>query len=112
MRPTRIREIDMIANVIAKGNYYQTINETGKKIKEIHNSSVGILQGFTDRFVVFLKGNYYVTYDENFRKIKDCHTSTTGIFQNAAGQFMNFIKGNYLVTYDMNFKRISQRYYR
>ena len=61
MRPTRIRESIMIADVIRKGRYYQVLNESGKKIKEVHESSVGELQGFTDRFVVFRKGTFFLT---------------------------------------------------
>lgn len=51
----------MIADVIRKGRYYQVLNESGKKIKEVHESSVGELQGFTDRFVVFRKGTFFLT---------------------------------------------------
>lgn len=35
----------MIADVIRKGNYFQVLNESGKKIKEIHESSVGVFKG-------------------------------------------------------------------
>ena len=92
MRPTQIRECIMIADVIRKGSYYQTLNESGKKIKDVHESSVGELQGFTDRFVVFRKGNYFATYDETFRKIKESHESSVGVFKGAAGQY-DFCQG-------------------
>lgn len=97
-------------DVIRKGNYYQVLNENGKKIEEVHESSVGELQGFTDRFIVFRKGSYFATYDETFRKIEEIHESTAGVFKGAAGQYMIFIKGNYAVTFDLMFKKISERY--
>ena len=96
----------MIADVIRKGSYYQTLNESGKKIKDVHESSVGELQGFTERFVVFRKGNYFATYDETFRKIKESHESSVGIFKGAAGQYMTFVKGNYAVTFDVMLKKL------
>lgn len=97
MRPTRIREFIMISDVIRKGSFYQTLNESGKKIKEIHQNSVGELQGFTDRFIVFRKGSFFATYDENFKKIKEIHQNSVGIFRGAAGQYMTFIKKGVLL---------------
>lgn len=99
----------MIADVIRKGSYYQTLNESGKRIKEVQQSIVGELQGFTDRFVVFRKGNYFATYDENFKKIKEIQEGIVGVYKNATGQYMTFIKNGYIVTYDVMFKKVSER---
>ena len=49
----------MITDVIRKNGWYQTLNESGKKIQEKHESSLGELQGFTDRFLVFYKKRKY-----------------------------------------------------
>ena len=62
-----------ISDVQLKNNYYQVIDENGKKIKEAHYSSVGELQGIGIDFIVFLKNHYYATYDENLKIIKEVH---------------------------------------
>lgn len=71
MRPTRIREDKMIADVILKNGWYQSLNESGKRIQEKSQSSMGELQGFTDRFMVFHKNGWFQTVDETFRKIAE-----------------------------------------
>ena len=58
MRPTRIREKEMIADVILKNGWYQSLNQSGKKIQEKHESSMGELQGFTGSFMVFHKDGF------------------------------------------------------
>ena len=90
--------------------YYKILDEKGKKVKEIHVSSVGELQGFTESFIVFHKRSYYATYDESFKKIKEMHESSMGTFKSAAGQYMTFLKGSYSGTYDVMFKKISERH--
>ena len=71
MRPTRIREKEMIADVILKNGWYQSLNQSGKKIQEKHESSMGELQGFTGSFMVFHKNGWFQTFDETFRKIAE-----------------------------------------
>lgn len=44
-----------ISDVQLKNNYYQVIDENGRKIKEIHASSVGDLLGIGIDFIVFHK---------------------------------------------------------
>ena len=46
----------MIADVITKNGYYQVLNERGQKIAEKSESALGELQGFTDRFLLFIRG--------------------------------------------------------
>ena len=101
----------MIADVITKSGYYQVLNERGQKIAEKPESTLGELQGFTDRFLLFHKGSYFVTYDESFRKINEVHeNNNVGVFKGVAGQYMTFIKGSYVVTFDLMFKKISERH--
>lgn len=61
----------MIADVIRKGNYFQVLNESGKKIKEIHESSVCVFKGAAGQYMTFIKGNYAVTFDMMFKKISE-----------------------------------------
>ena len=51
-----------ISDVQLKNNYYQVIDENGKKIKEAHYSSVGELQGIGIDFIVFLKNHYHLKW--------------------------------------------------
>ena len=60
----------MISDVIRKGSFYQTLNESGKKIKEVHQNSVGELQGFTDRFIVFRKGSFSQLMMRTLKRLK------------------------------------------
>ena len=57
----------MIVDVINKNGCYQTLNENGKKIQEKHESSMGELKGFTDRFMIFHKNGWFIT--ESMKKI-------------------------------------------
>lgn len=63
----------MISDVINKNGWYQTLNENGKKIQEKHESSMGELQGFTDRFMIFHKNGWATTFDFAFKKISERH---------------------------------------
>lgn len=109
MRPSRIRDKEMIADVEIKGSWIATINEQGKKIKEVPVSSIGELLGFTGTFVVCQKGSWVATYDMNFKKIKEVPASSVGMFKNAAGQTMTFVKGSWIATYDVMFKKTNER---
>jgi hypothetical protein len=59
--------------VCRKGSYYATYDENFKKIKEVHESSVGEFRNATDSTMTFQKGSYIGTYDVNFKKISERH---------------------------------------
>ena len=82
----------MIADVILKNGWYQSLNQSGKKIQEKHESSMGELQGFTGSFMVFHKNGWFQTFDETFRKIAEKHESSVGMFKNATGTSMILLK--------------------
>ena len=77
----------MIADVILKNGWYQSLNESGKKIQEKSANSMGELMGFTEK-------------SEN----------SLGMFKNATGTSVIFVKNGWAVTYDMTFKKISERH--
>ena len=90
MRPTQIREKEMIADVILKNGWYQSLNESGKKIQEKSANSMGELMGFTDRFMVFYKNGWFQTVDETFRRIAEKSENSLGMFKNATGTSVIF----------------------
>lgn len=59
--------------VFLKNNYFATYDESFKKIKEVHNSSVGSFKSAAGTTVNFIKNNYLGTYDKNFKKISERH---------------------------------------
>jgi len=61
----------MIADVIRKGSYYQTLNEAGKKISEKQENMLGSFKNAVGSSMIFIKGSYAVTYDVMFKKISE-----------------------------------------
>lgn len=59
----------MIADVILKNGWYQSLNESGKKIQERSASSMGELMGFTDKFMVFYKNGWFSTKMDGFKHL-------------------------------------------
>lgn len=57
--------------VFRKGSYFATYDETFRKIKEVHESSVGIFRGAIGQYMTFLKGSYVITFDVMFKKISE-----------------------------------------
>lgn len=108
--PDTNKGFNMIADVILKNGWYQSLNESGKKIQERSASSMGELMGFTDKFMVFYKNGWFQTFDETFHKISEKSDSSVGMFKNAVGTSMIFVKNGWAVTYDMHFKKISERH--
>ena len=47
-----------ISDVQLKNKYYQVFDSSGKKIKEIHETNVGELCGFSSDFMVFKKNKH------------------------------------------------------
>lgn len=59
----------MISRVKKDGNYLETYDEEGKKIKKSHNN--GELLGNSSEIVVVKDNNYLEVYDEDLKKYQD-----------------------------------------
>jgi len=79
------KNIMAISDVQLKGNWYAVFDASGKKIKDLAESSVGELCGNGSDVIAFQNGAWYGIYDENGRKIKDLAVSSVGDFRNASG---------------------------
>ena len=59
--------------VFHKNGWFQTVDETFRKIAEKSESSVGMFKNATGTSMIFVKNGWAVTYDMNFKKISERH---------------------------------------
>jgi len=98
-----------ISDIQLKGSYYQVFDGS-KKIKDLHQPSVGELCGFGPDIIVCEKGSYFTIYDESGKKLKDFHAPSVGDFRSVSGRNVLFKKGSYIDTYDICGKKINSRF--
>ena len=59
--------------VFHKNGWFQTFDETFRKIAEKHENSVGMFKNATGTSMIFVKNGWAVTYDMTFKKISERH---------------------------------------
>jgi len=98
---------NMIARVKVDGNYLETIDSKGKRIKRAYNK--GDFLGNSSEIVIVQDGNYLEVFDENFKRISRAHKKIDG-FLGASGDTFSIQDGNYAETLDAKGKRINRQY--
>lgn len=97
---------NMIARVGIKGNYIETIDEKGKRIKRAVFQ--GDFLGNSSDIVILQKGNYTEVLDENLKRLSR-FVNDFDRFLGASGETFSVQDGNYAETYDKKGKRISRK---
>jgi hypothetical protein len=98
-----------ISDIQHKGSLYALLD--GRKvIKQMHQSAVGDLCGFSSDLIVFKKGSLFGIYDESGKIIKQLHQSAVGDFRGVVGPNILFNRGSLVETYDSTGKKINSRH--
>jgi hypothetical protein len=98
-----------ISDIQLKGSFYNVFDGS-KKIKDLHQPTVGELCGFSSDIIVFEKGSYFSVYDESGKRLKELHGATVGDFRSVSGSNILFKKGSYIDTYDLSGKKTNSRH--
>lgn len=97
----------MISRVKVDGNYMETLDEKGKRIKRSYNN--GNFLGNSSEIVVIQDGNYLEVLDENLKRISRI-IKKIDRFLGASGSTFSIQEGSYAETIDAKGKRINRQY--
>lgn len=100
-------KIYMIARVKVDGNYLETLDDKGRKIKREYCKADFL--GNSNTIVVVQDGNYVEVFNEDLKKISRSFIKMDR-FLGASGNTFSVQVGNYAETYDEKGKRISRNY--
>ena len=106
-RNNKLNQKNMISRVKVDGNYLETIDEKGKRIKRAYNN--GDFLGNSSEIVIVQDGNYLEVFDEDLKRISRTYQKIDR-FLGASGTTFSVQDGNYAETYDAKGKRISRQY--
>jgi len=98
---------NMIGRVKVDGNYLETIDSKGKRIKRTYKKCV--LLGNSSEIVIVQDGNYLEILDEDLKIISRIYKKIDG-FLGASGNTFSIQDGNYAETLDEKGKRVSRQY--
>jgi hypothetical protein len=106
-RNSILNQKNMISRVKIDGNYLETIDEKGKRIKRAYND--GDFLGNSSEIVVVQDGNYLEVFDEDLKRISRTYQKIDR-FIGVSGITFSVQDGNYAETYDPKGKRINRHY--
>ncbi|GGG88618.1 hypothetical protein GCM10011416_01120 [Polaribacter pacificus] len=97
----------MIARVKVDGNYLETIDSKGKRIKRAYIN--GVFLGNSSEIVIIQERSYIEVLDENLKRLSKFYKKTDS-FLGASGDTFSIQDGNYAETLDSKGKRINRKF--